>query len=117
MTDLFDRVDFLSWVFDSLGRDIRKVNQDNGWEVLIPEDWDLSTYRIPASLALLHSELSEALESFREGDKENFTEELADVQIRLLDMVEGLDIDLAAAVEAKIAKNRLRAYRHGGKRI
>lgn len=115
--EVLSRLEFAQALFTSLGRDIRAVNQANGWEVLIPEDWELSTYRIPATLALIHSEVSEALEAFREEDRENFAEELADIQIRLIDTAIGLGIDLPMEVEVKLEKNRNRSYRHGGKRV
>jgi NTP pyrophosphatase (non-canonical NTP hydrolase) len=66
-------------------------------------------------LALVHSEVSEALEADRKGDTENFTEELADVCIRIFDLCGSRGIDLEAAIFDKMAKNRLRPHKHGGK--
>lgn len=66
-------------------------------------------------LALIHSEVSEALEADRKGDKENFIEELADVVIRVFTLCGGREIDLGAAIEAKMLKNKNREYKHGGK--
>ncbi|MDP7132644.1 MAG: hypothetical protein QF437_19265, partial [Planctomycetota bacterium] len=51
-----------------LGREIVEINHLNGWNVTSPENWS-DTYRIPAMLALIHSEVSEALEAFRNDDK------------------------------------------------
>lgn len=101
---------------NELAREIGRVNAENGWDVPRPEDWD-DDLRIPTFLALIHSEVSEALEGFREGDRVNVTEELADVLIRTLDLAAGLGIDIDAAVEAKIEVNRKRSHKHGGKRI
>lgn len=70
-----------------------------------------------AEVALIHSEVSEALEDFRKGDREHFSEEIADVVIRCLDLCGGMGIDLDAAVAAKLAKNRQRGFRHGGKKV
>jgi NTP pyrophosphatase (non-canonical NTP hydrolase) len=105
-----------------LGKTILEINRGNGWNVMTPEDWPeqseadpLKKYRIPASIALVHSELSEALEGFRKLDRANFAEELADVLIRTLDLACGLGIDIDAEVKNKLEKNRSRGYRHGGK--
>lgn len=98
------------------GAKIREINLANGWEVLNPEDWD-DPYRVPASLSLLHSEVSEALEGFRNHDKENFDEELADIFIRLLDLSHNMDVDLESEINKKLLKNAKRGYKHDGKKI
>lgn len=100
---------------DLAGR-IRAINQQNGWNVCMPPDWH-GTYKVPAILALIHSEVSEALEAFRNRDRVNFGEELADIVIRVLDCAPGLGVDIDAEVEAKLRKNRQRGFRHGGKRV
>lgn len=64
-------------------------------------------------IALIHAELSEALEADRKGDKLNFGEELADVAIRLCDLCGWLDIDLEAFIIAKMEKNAQRPRLHG----
>ena len=96
--------------------EINKINRANGWEVLTPEDWS-DARRVPTVLALIHSEVSEALEGFRHDDKANFAEELADILIRVLDCSGGLGIDLDNEVRKKLAKNRERGFKHGGKRV
>ena len=95
---------------------IREINQKNGWNVTQEKDW-FDEYKVPAILALIHSEVSEALEAFRVDDRDNFAEELADVLIRVLDCMPGLGIDIDDVVHQKLQKNRQREYRHGGKRI
>lgn len=99
-----------------LGQEINEINREKGWQVCKPEDWQ-DTYKIPGVLALIHSEVSEALEAFRKGDQANFGEELADVLIRVLDCASGLGLDLDTEVAQKIEANRQRAFKHGGKRI
>lgn len=101
---------------DKLAIQIREVNKKNGWNLTQLEDWS-DPYKIPAVLALIHSEISEALEDFRIDSREHFLEELADVQIRLLDLAGGLTNEFESHVRRKIAKNAERAFRHGDKRL
>lgn len=74
-------------------------------------------------IALMHSELSEALEGLRHGNPlsehiPEFTaveEEFADLVIRLLDMCHGRNIRLADAIVAKMKFNEGRPHMHGKK--
>lgn len=66
-------------------------------------------------IALIHSELSEALEADRKNDQENLAEELADVLIRLADLCGGYNIDLEKAVKEKMERNKQRPRLHGKK--
>lgn len=113
---------------NQLGTEILAINRANGWNVPVPEDWalpdstltswPLQRYKIPTSLCLIHSEVSEALEEFRKDHRlEQFGEELADILIRTIELGAGLGIDLDAAVAAKLEKNRGRGQRHGGRLI
>jgi NTP pyrophosphatase (non-canonical NTP hydrolase) len=73
------------------------------------------------AIALMHSELSEALEGLRAGNPSSdkipdFTqveEELADCIIRIMDMASGRGWRVAPALIAKLAYNSERPYRHG----
>jgi NTP pyrophosphatase (non-canonical NTP hydrolase) len=100
----------------ALGAKIIEINTANGWNQTTPENWE-DPYKIPAALALVHTEVSEATEAFRHNDKENFAEECADIVIRVLDLTEGLGIDIEVAITAKLEKNKQRGFKHGGKRI
>lgn len=72
--------------------------------------------RLEASwLALIHSEVSEACEALRTGDKENFAEEMADIVIRVADICGNLGIDLEKELLRKMRKNKDREVMHGGK--
>lgn len=67
-------------------------------------------------LALIHSEVSEALEADRKGDDDNFVEELADVCIRVFDLCGLMNIDLEKAILDKMEFNKSRQHMHGSKR-
>jgi len=67
----------------TLAQDIHKVAVSKGF-------WDIPR-TIPELVCLVHSELDEAFEAYNNNDFNGFTEELADVIIRLLDIMEGLD--------------------------
>jgi NTP pyrophosphatase (non-canonical NTP hydrolase) len=87
------------------------------------------------AMALLHSEVSEAFEAWREHGTDDTTSyaqslvcgtppkpegvgsEFADILIRLIDDCDIYGIDLAAEVERKLEYNRTRLYRHGGKKL
>jgi len=77
--------------------------------------WWTPPRSIPVTLCLIHSEISEALEAYRNTDEDNFREEMADIAIRLFDACEAYDVDLEAEIEKKHAINIKRPYRHGGK--
>lgn len=66
----------------------------------------------PEKICLMHSELSEALESERDGDT-NTEEELADTVIRILDFCGWRGYDLEGAITKKMEVNRQRPYKHG----
>lgn len=102
-------------MLNELAAEIVEINRANGWNVTQPGDWE-KEYKIPALIALIHSESSEALEAFRTNDPANFREEMADVLIRVLDCVGGLGIDMDSEVRSKLEKNKTRGFRHGGKR-
>lgn len=79
-------------------------------------------------IALMHSELSEALEEIRkpqcainqnwyqpDGKPEGVGAELADTVIRIADFCGHHGIDLESIIIEKMEYNRKRPFRHGGK--
>lgn len=75
-------------------------------------------------IALIHSELSEALEADRKEDAPDKhcpeynarTVELADAVIRIFDTAKAHGLPLAEAIIAKTRYNHNRPYKHGGKK-
>lgn len=83
------------------------------YEIAKSKGWHDSPREMGTIIALIHSEVSEALEADRKGDYDNFVEELADVCIRIFDLCGCMGIDLNSAIEKKMEINRKRPYKHG----
>lgn len=112
-----------------MGEEVYACNVANGWF-----EADRS---FGEDIALLHSEVSEMLEAYREddwGDKQNVStlnpdgttysmkptgvgSEAADVLVRLLDTCKRYDIDLFAEWRRKLDYNWTRGHKHGGKKL
>ena len=96
-------------------------------KTLIPPGWGRgdATEReqyIAQKVALVHSELSEGLVDLEKPSAKlpGFTameEEMADAIIRMMDMSEHFDWDLAGAILAKMKYNQGRPKMHGGKKF
>jgi NTP pyrophosphatase (non-canonical NTP hydrolase) len=108
-----------SWVgiWNGLAQKCNTIATEHGW-------WDGPERNVGELYALIHSEISEAFEAWRRDIEKSehiaeFTgeeEELADIVIRIMDMAHKRKLDVARAVIAKMAFNKSRPYRHGGKR-
>lgn len=99
---------------NQLAKKIYQANKEKGfWEVP----------RNNAELiALMHSELSEALEADRKDlmddklpHRTGFEVELADALIRILDCAGARDLDIGGAIFEKLEYNKTRPYKHGKK--
>ena len=66
-------------------------------------------------LALIGSEVGEAVRAVQHGDSAALAEELADICIRVLDMCGWLDVELGNEIIRKMEINRGRPYMHGKK--
>ena len=73
-----------------LQKEIRDINVVNGWKVPVPEDW-LDDNRVPTFISLIHSEITETTLGYWAGDYANVAEEFADITIRCIDLISGLD--------------------------
>jgi len=93
-----------------------KTTQKLIHENAVAHGWYDRQRSVPELLCLVHSEVSEALEAYRDRNDDLLAEELADVAIRLLDMAEYLGIDLEQQIIRKHNINLNRPYRHGNKR-
>ena len=113
----------MSMTIETLIAESNQTAKSKGW-------WDDPDRNIGEILALIHSEVSEALEVYRlkgkdslkekwfdeKGKPEGFTVELADVVIRIADLCGELGLDLESALTTKLSYNQTRPYRHGDKK-
>jgi NTP pyrophosphatase (non-canonical NTP hydrolase) len=103
--------------FDAVAQEVNHIAIEKGW-------WE-SERNEGELIALMHSELSEALEVIRNGNPPDDTipeftgveAELADVIIRIMDMAAAKGYRVGEAVVAKINYNKNRPHKHGGKKF
>lgn len=111
------RGDNFIYAFNAISEGVHKTAREKGW-------WD-KPRNDAEMIALMHSELSEALEAIRHGNPPDdkipefsgAEAELADVIIRIMDSAKGRGWRVAEALIAKIAYNTTRPKMHGGKKF
>lgn len=100
-------------LFTNLQSEVHRNAVDKGF-------WD-DPVNVAEKLALIHSEISEALEAYRKGNPpdnklpeyESAAVELADAVIRIMDLAGGMGMNLAGAIVAKVEYNLGRPRKHG----
>jgi NTP pyrophosphatase (non-canonical NTP hydrolase) len=99
---------------NDLCQTIFSMNREKGF-------WDKPRSNVEL-IALMHSELSEALEADRKDlmddklpNRKGFEVELADAMIRIMDTAGARNLDLAGAIKEKLVYNATRPYKHGKK--
>lgn len=99
------------WRFKELIERSQRIANSKGFKV----DWDSA----PTYLMLIVTELSEAMEKWRDDHKEGFREEIADAFIRLFHLVGdlGLKEEMVKSILEKLNYNETRPYKHGRARL
>lgn len=103
---------------DELAKEIHENAVAHGW-------WE-DERPFGEIIALCHSELSEALEAYRNGEKmvwnhdgkpDGIAVEMLDCVIRIFDYLENENIPIEDIMMLKHEYNKTRPYKHGGKKI
>ena len=95
------------WHLKELIEKSQQIANSKGFKV----DWDSA----PTYLMLIVTELSEAMEQWRDNHNEGFKEEIADAFIRLFHLVGDLELkeEMVRSILDKLTYNETRPYKHG----
>lgn len=103
--------------FNHMATEIHQNAVEHGWYNPEPS--------FPETIAMCHSELSEALMSYRDDEPlfaynriypDGIAVEMADCLIRILDWFGYMNLDVDKIVQLKMRYNATRPYRHGDKK-
>lgn len=87
-----------------------QAHSNGFYDVNLPEDVNM----VLRKLLLINGEVAEAAEVLRKDQgSDRLKEELADILIRLLDLMGYVQMDVDTVVSAKMEYNATRPYRHG----
>lgn len=105
---------------DVISKRVYELAVEKGW-------WDGPERSFGDLMSLVHSEVSEAVESKRndepavwyreDGKPDGWAVELADAVIRIMDLFVREDLSLGDVIDIKHTYNATRPYRHGGKKF
>lgn len=110
-------IDYNPLSFNHVATEIHQNAVAHGWYAPAPS--------FPETIAMCHSELSEALMSYRDGETifnddpdypDGIAVEMADCLIRILDWFGYMCLDVDKIVQLKMQYNATRPYRHGHKK-
>jgi len=89
----------------------KKNANQHGWNILWRKS--ISDLTVGEALALMHSEISEALEKYRNDDFEGFSKEIAGLLIRVFHLCGDLGIDVEKHIMVEMKRNKERPFKHG----
>lgn len=120
---------------NEIQKEVHETNVRKGWwdkyagrQAMAGKRWppiELTTDEMLSKLALVTSEVAEAMEDVRvgkmtttyeeDGKPVGFPSELADIVIRVLDIAESQGVNLEKEIRIKLDYNKTRKHRHGAK--
>ena len=85
------------------------------YDIAVKHGWWDNGRPFPQTVMMIITELSEAVQEDRKGNRKKMYEELADTFIRLCDLCGSLGIDIESEISKKMEYNKKRPYKHDRK--